>query len=141
MIRALASPSSFDPQTTGSFGEHEKSARHYAEQLWLLECAPNFPNASLSIWWRTAENMIQLCYNFRHGNNCMITTSYQGFWYFVGLWTCEFTKTHKYHKVCQKSYRILYMSVHHIWNLSWLLGLFTCHKLAKFIVKLHHCNK
>ena len=44
-------------------------------------------------------------------------------------------KSHEIHKNTQKATKfarnhIKYMSVQHIWNLSWLLGLFTCCKLA-----------
>ena len=55
--------------------------------------------------------------------------NYQGFWYFVPSQSCQI------HKNTQNSLKfvrnhIKYVSVHHIWNLCWPLGLFTWCQLA-----------
>ena len=56
-------------------------------------------------------------------------TKIQGFWYLAGLWSCE---THKNTLNTAKLARnlITYLSIQYIWNLSWLLGLCSCCKLA-----------
>ena len=53
----------------------------------------------------------------------------QGFWYLVGLWSCEIHKnTLNTAKLARNL--ITYMSIQHIWNLSCQLGLCSCCKLA-----------
>ena len=56
-------------------------------------------------------------------------TKIRGFWYLVGLWSCEIHKnTLNTAKLARNL--ITYMSIQHIWNLSWQLGLCSCCKLA-----------
>ena len=53
----------------------------------------------------------------------------QGFWYLVGLWSCEIHKnTLNTPKLARNL--ITYMSIQHIWNLSCQLGLCSCCRLA-----------
>ena len=53
------------------------------------------------------------------------------------------TKSRKIHKNMQNSAKfarnhVKYISIHHIWNLSRLLGLFNCHEFILQALPLHH---
>ena len=63
-------------------------------------------------------------------------TSSQGYWYFSAIpqpWNSgKSTKSHEIHKNMQNPMKfarnlIKYLLIQHIWNLSWLLGMFKCH--------------
>ena len=64
-----------------------------------------------------------------------IPSTFQGFWYFMQSQSCE-NQVNPWNPWNL----IKYMSVQHIWNLFWLLGLFTCCKLATLSSSLKSAN-
>ena len=56
----------------GKFGEHERCVSLVRfEQLWLLECSPNFPSASITRY-TTPKSMSEFFYNIADKNGCFL---------------------------------------------------------------------